>query len=152
METPIKVDLDFNRNEDTNKLEVAKMRRLLKDISLGGGQMRIDKQHKKGKLTARERIDFLIDKNSYFLELGAFAGYEMYEEYGGCPAGGVVGGIGYVSGRQCLIVANDATVKAGAWFPITAKKKSAFSGNCHGEPATNYLLSRFCRCFSSHAR
>jgi 3-methylcrotonyl-CoA carboxylase beta subunit len=126
METPIKVDLDFNRNEDTNKLEVAKMRRLLKDISLGGGQMRIDKQHKKGKLTARERIDFLIDKNSYFLELGAFAGYEMYEEYGGCPAGGVVGGIGYVSGRQCLIVANDATVKAGAWFPITAKKNLRF--------------------------
>ncbi|MCH2022428.1 MAG: acyl-CoA carboxylase subunit beta [Saprospiraceae bacterium] len=126
METPIKVDLDFNRNEDTNKLEVAKMNRLLKEIRLGGGQVRIDKQHKIGKLTARERIDFLIDKDSYFLELGAFAGYDMYKEYGGCPAAGVVGGIGYVSGRQCLIVANDATVKAGAWFPITAKKNLRF--------------------------
>ncbi len=126
METPIKVDLEFNRNEDTNKLEVAKMRRKLKAIYLGGGQIRIDKLHKKGKMTARERIDFLIDPGSNFLEIGAFAGEGMYEEYGGCPAAGVVGGIGYVSGRQCMIIANDATVKAGAWFPITGKKNLRF--------------------------
>lgn len=126
METPTKIDLEFNRNEDTNKLEVAKMRRMFKGISLGGGQMRIDKLHKKGKMTARERIDYLIDDDTKFLELGAFAGHEMYAEYGGCPAGGVVGGIGYVRGRQCMIVANDATVKAGAWFPITGKKNLRF--------------------------
>lgn len=126
METPTKIDLEFNRNEDTNKLEVAKMRRMFKGISLGGGQMRIDKLHKKGKMTARERIDYLIDDETKFLELGAFAGHEMYAEYGGCPAGGVVGGIGYVRGRQCMIVANDATVKAGAWFPITGKKNLRF--------------------------
>ena len=82
----------------------------------------IEKQHDKNKLTPRERIDFLIDQNSHLTEIGAFAGYEMYEEYGGCPAGGTVAGIGYVSGRQCVIVANDQTVKAGAWFPITGKK------------------------------
>lgn len=126
METPTKIDLEFNRNEDTNKLEVAKMRRMFKGISFGGGQMRIDKLHKKGKMTARERIDYLIDEDTKFLELGAFAGHEMYAEYGGCPAGGVVGGIGYVRGRQCMIVANDATVKAGAWFPITGKKNLRF--------------------------
>jgi acetyl-CoA carboxylase carboxyltransferase component len=126
METPTKIDLEFNRNEDTNKLEVAKMRRMFKGIKLGGGQIRIDKLHKKGNMTARERIDYLIDDETKFLELGAFAGHEMYGEYGGCPAGGVVGGIGYVSGRQCMIVANDATVKAGAWFPITGKKNLRF--------------------------
>lgn len=126
METPTKIDLEFNKNEDTNKLEVAKMRRMFKGIALGGGQARIDKLHKKGKMTARERIDYLIDDETKFLELGAFAGQGMYEEYGGCPAGGVVGGIGYVSGRQCMIVANDATVKAGAWFPITGKKNLRF--------------------------
>lgn len=89
---------------------------------LGGGQKRIDDQHKKGKLTARERIDYLTDPNAPFTEIGLFAGADMYAEHGGCPSGGVVVGIGYVSGRQCVIVANDATVKAGAWFPITAKK------------------------------
>ena len=89
---------------------------------LGGGQKRIDSQHKKGKLTARERVDYLTDDSSSFVEIGLFAGEGMYAEHGGCPAGGVVVGMGYVSGRQCVIVANDATVKAGAWFPITAKK------------------------------
>ncbi|GHB55380.1 acyl-CoA carboxylase subunit beta [Persicitalea jodogahamensis] len=89
---------------------------------LGGGIKKIESQHKKGKLTARERIDYLLDDEAYFLEMGAFAGDGMYEEEGGCPAGGVVVGLGYVSGRLCVIVANDATVKAGAWFPITAKK------------------------------
>lgn len=121
-----KLDLAFNKNEDDNKLEVSRMRHLLERIYEGGGKKRIDKLHSKGKLTARERISYLIDKDSEFLELGAFAGFEMYEEHGGCPAGGVVGGIGYVKGRQCVIVANDATVKAGAWFPITGKKNLRF--------------------------
>ncbi len=94
----------------------------LEKIFEGGGQKAILKQKEKNKLTARERIDYLIDKNSNFIEIGSFAGFEMYEEYGGCPAGGTVAGIGYVSGRQCVIVANDQTVKAGAWFPITGKK------------------------------
>src|SRR5690554_2128312 len=91
-------------------------------IKEGGGKKRIEKEHQKGKFTARERIEKLIDENSDFYELGLWAGFEMYEEQGGCPAGGVVTGIGKVSGRDCMIVANDATVKAGAWFPITAKK------------------------------
>lgn len=91
-------------------------------IKKGGGEKRIKKQHKKGKLTARERIDQLIDEGTKLYELGLWAGYEMYEDEGGCPSGGVVTGIGTVSGRDCVIVANDATVKAGAWFPITAKK------------------------------
>ena len=89
---------------------------------LGGGQKKIDDQHRKGKLTARERIDYLVDTEKPFVEIGLFTGEGMYAEHGGCPSGGVVVGIGYVSGRQCVIVANDATVKAGAWFPITAKK------------------------------
>ena len=94
----------------------------LQKIYEGGGKKAIAKQKEKGKLTARERIDYLIDKNTPFVEIGAFAGWEMYEEQGGCPAGGTVAGVGYVSGRQCVIVANDQTVKAGAWFPITGKK------------------------------
>jgi acetyl-CoA carboxylase carboxyltransferase component len=117
-----KIDIDRNKNEDSMKLLIARMNHRLEKIQVGGGEKRIKKQHDQGKLTARERIDYLIDKDSYFFEIGAFAGYEMYEEYGGCPAGGVVMGIGRVSGRQCMIVANDATVKAGAWFPITGKK------------------------------
>src|SRR5688572_26452836 len=94
----------------------------LKKIYEGGGSKAIAKQKEKNKLTARERIQYLIDKDSCFVEIGALAGYEMYEEHGGCPAGGTVAGIGYVQGRQCVIVANDQTVKAGAWFPITGKK------------------------------
>jgi acetyl-CoA carboxylase carboxyltransferase component len=94
----------------------------LKKIYLGGGEKAIAKQKEKNKLTARERINYLIDKDNNFIEIGAFAGYEMYEEQGGCPAGGTVAGVGYVSGKQCVIVANDQTVKAGAWFPITGKK------------------------------
>jgi 3-methylcrotonyl-CoA carboxylase beta subunit len=91
-------------------------------VKLGGGKKKIEAQHQKGKLTARERIDYLTDTGSDFLEIGAFVGDGMYENEGGCPSGGVVVGIGYVSGKQCMIVANDATVKAGAWFPIAAKK------------------------------
>ena len=117
-----KIDIEKSKNEDAMKLLLSRMQHRLDKIVLGGGERKIEKLHKKGKMTARERIDYLIDDNSEFLELGAFAGYEMYQEHGGCPAGGVVMGIGYVSGRQCMIVANDATVKAGAWFPITGKK------------------------------
>ncbi len=117
-----KKELEKRQNEDTYKLLISKVNSRLEKIYQGGGEKRIAKQHDKGKLTARERIEHLIDDDSNFLEIGAFAGYEMYKEYGGCPAGGVVTGIGYVKGRQCMIVANDATVKAGAWFPITGKK------------------------------
>jgi acetyl-CoA carboxylase carboxyltransferase component len=98
------------------------MKQKLAKIEKGGGEKSIAKQKEKGKMTARERIQYLIDKNSTFVEMMAFAGYEMYEEHGGCPAGGTVAGIGYIKGRQCVIVANDQTVKAGAWFPITGKK------------------------------
>lgn len=117
-----KTDLEFNKNEDVFKQLVFQLRSKEKKTRLGGGEKKIDEQHQKGKLTARERISYLIDKKSNFLEFGLFAGDGMYKEVGGCPSGGVVTGIGYVEGRQCVIVANDATVKAGAWFPITAKK------------------------------
>ncbi|MBK0401949.1 acyl-CoA carboxylase subunit beta [Adhaeribacter sp. BT258] len=116
------MDIEFNKNEDALKQLSFQLKTRLKKIHLGGGEKNIAKQHAKGKLTARERIDYLIDDESEFLEIGAFAGEGMYKEYGGCPSGGVVTGIGYVKGRQVMIVANDATVKAGAWFPITAKK------------------------------
>jgi len=117
-----KIDIEKSKNEDSMKLLLSKVNRRLDKIKLGGGEKKIAKQHAKGKMTARERVDYLIDDDSDFLEIGAFAGYGMYKDYGGCPGGGVVTGIGYVSGRQVMIVANDATVKAGAWFPITGKK------------------------------
>ncbi len=116
------MDLEFNKNADFNGLEVSKLDRLKEKIMLGGGKKKIEKQHSKGKLTARERINLLKDKDKDSFEIGTFAGYEMYAEYGGAPAGGVVVEIAYVEGVQCIIVANDATVKAGAWFPITGKK------------------------------
>ncbi|HPE82719.1 MAG TPA: carboxyl transferase domain-containing protein [Aequorivita sp.] len=116
------MDLNFNKNEDHNKLLVSDLRNRLAKIKLGGGQKRIDKQHGQGKLTARERIAYLLDEKKPSIEIGAFAGDGMYEEQGGAPSGGVVVKIGYVKGKQCIVVANDATVKAGAWFPITAKK------------------------------
>jgi 3-methylcrotonyl-CoA carboxylase beta subunit len=116
------MDLDFNKNEDNMKQALVQLRNRYQKIAAGGGAKSIEKQHEKNKLTARERINYLIDTDSTFYEIGAFAGYEMYEEYGGCPAAGTVAGIGYVSGRQCIILANDQTVKAGAWFPITGKK------------------------------
>lgn len=115
-------DIDFNLNEDKMRLAVDELKNKLTKIHLGGGQKKIDNEHKKGKMTARERIDYLLDKNSEFIEIAAFAGDEMYKEQGGCVSGGVVVVIGYISGRQCMIIANDATVKAGAWFPITGKK------------------------------
>ena len=116
------MDLDYNLNEDAMKLLISELNQKLEKIYLGGGKEKLEKQRQKGKLTARERIKYLIDDKSTFLEIGALAGDKMYEEYGGCPSGGVIVGIGYVKNKQCVIVANDASVKAGAWFPITAKK------------------------------
>ncbi len=113
---------DFNKNEDSQKMAWSDVRQKLDIIEEGGGKKSAQKQKERNKLTARERISYLIDEDKPFIEIGAFAGYEMYPEHGGCPAGGTVSGIGYISGRQCVIVANDQTVKAGAWFPITGKK------------------------------
>jgi len=115
-------DLEFNRNEDHNRLQSSFLRQKLHVVYQGGGKKSAEKQREKGKLLARERIDYLLDKNSPRIEIGALAADEMYAEQGGCPSAGVVVVMGYVSGRQCLVVANDATVKAGAWFPLTAKK------------------------------
>jgi acetyl-CoA carboxylase carboxyltransferase component len=116
------MDLEFNKNEDQMRLLISEMNQKFDKVSVGGGKAKIQKQHEQGKLTARERIDFLVDEGCETIEIGAFVGDGMYEEYGGCPSGGVVIVIGYVNSKQCIIVANDATVKAGAWFPITAKK------------------------------
>jgi acetyl-CoA carboxylase carboxyltransferase component len=118
----MKMDIEFNRNEDLMRQALRRRAQLLEKIMEAGGKKSVAKQHEKNKLTARERISYLIDPDKPFIELGAFAGFEMYEEQGGCPAGGTVAGMGYISGRQALIVANDQTVKAGAWFPITGKK------------------------------
>lgn len=115
-------DLEFNINEDRNKQVWDTVQAKLNKIKEGGGAKAAAKQKEKGKMLARERVTYLLDEGSPFIEIGAFAGYEMYEDQGGCPAGGVVCGIGYVSGKQCMVVANDATVKAGAWFPISGKK------------------------------
>ncbi len=114
--------LDFNKNEDAMRRALAQLRQQLGIIAQGGGKKNMEKVRKQGKMTARERIEYLTDKQTPFVEIGALAGFEMYEEQGGCPAGGTVAGIGYVSGRQCVILANDMTVKAGAWFPVTGKK------------------------------
>ncbi len=116
------MDLNFNKNEDQNKLLLSDLRKRFIKVKQGGGKNKIQKQHAKGKMSARERIDYLLDVKSKAIEIGAFAGEDMYEKHGGCPSAGVVVKIGYISGRQCVVVANDATVKAGAWFPITAKK------------------------------
>ena len=116
------MDLNFNKNEDYNKLLVTDLNKRLSQVKLGGGKPKIEKEHAKGKLTARERIEYLFDSKSKSIEVGAFAGNGMYASHGGCPSGGVVVKIGYIKGKQCVVVANDATVKAGAWFPITAKK------------------------------
>jgi 3-methylcrotonyl-CoA carboxylase beta subunit len=116
------MNIEFNKNEDAMKQLIYLVKVKLEKVHLGGGKKNIDKQHEKGKLTARERIKYLLDKDSPTVEIGAFTGDGMYEEHGGCPSGGVVVIIGYIAKRQCIVVANDATVKAGAWFPITAKK------------------------------
>lgn len=116
------MNIEFNKNEDANKLAYSRIKQQLEKIYEGGGKKSIEKQRERNKLTARERIAYLCDEGKPFIEIGAFAGFEMYAEQGGCPAGGTVSGVGYVSGRQCVVVANDQTVKAGAWFPITGKK------------------------------
>ncbi|WP_318640618.1 acyl-CoA carboxylase subunit beta [Flavobacterium ardleyense] len=116
------MDINFNKNEDHNKLLLSDLKRNIARVSLGGGEKRIAKLHSQGKMTARERIDYLLDPKSKSIEIGTFVGEGMYKEHGGCPSGGVVIKIGYVKGRQVIVVANDATVKAGAWFPITGKK------------------------------
>ncbi|MFT3933452.1 MAG: carboxyl transferase domain-containing protein [Chitinophagaceae bacterium] len=116
------MNIESNKNEDAMKLLLSQLQQKFATVALGGGKKAIEKQREKKKLTARERIEYLCDANMPFIETGAFAGYEMYEEFGGCPSGGTVAGIGYISGRQCVVVANDQTVKAGAWFPITGKK------------------------------
>ena len=116
------MDINFNKNEDHNKLLISELKKRLVKVKLGGGQERISKHHEKGKMTARERIDYLLDPKTKSIEIGAFAGDNMYKDHGGCPSAGVIVKIGYVQQKLCVIVANDATVKAGAWFPITAKK------------------------------
>jgi len=116
------MDLNFNKNEDHNKLLLSDLKQRFAKVKLGGGEKRIEKLHAEGKMTARERIDYLLDENSKNIEIGGFVGDGMYAEHGGCPSGGVVIKIGYIRGKQCIVVANDATVKAGAWFPITGKK------------------------------
>lgn len=116
------MDINFNKNEDHNKLLLSNLKQLFAKVKLGGGEKRIQKLHSEGKMTARERIDYLLDNNAKSIEIGAFVGDGMYAEHGGCPSGGVIVKIGFISGKQCVVVANDATVKAGAWFPITGKK------------------------------
>jgi len=116
------MNLTFNTNDDINRRLWSQVQQKLNSIYLGGGKSRIEKQHQQGKKTARERLDLLFDVNAQRFEIGAFAGYDMYEAHGGCPAGGVIVELGYIHGRLCIVVANDATVKAGAWFPITGKK------------------------------
>lgn len=116
------MNLEFNKNEDAMRLTISQMRQRHAQISLGGGKKAIEKAKEKGKLSPRERINYLIDADTEFQEIGAFTAYEMYQEHGGCPAGGTVGGLGFVSGKLCMIIANDNTVKAGAWFPLTGKK------------------------------
>lgn len=116
------MDLEFNKNEDAMTVLVGQMKQRAAKIELGGGKRAIEKARERNKMLPRERINYLIDEGTSFMEIGTFTGYEMYEAEGGCPAGGTVGGLGYVNGRQCVIIANDFTVKAGAWFPITGKK------------------------------
>ncbi|MFH6769431.1 carboxyl transferase domain-containing protein [Gaetbulibacter aquiaggeris] len=116
------MDINFNKNEDHNKLLLSELNKRLAKVHLGGGKSSIEKHHSKGKMTAHERINYLLDSGAKSIELASFAGEGMYQEHGGCPSAGVVVKIGYIKGKQCIVVANDATVKAGAWFPITAKK------------------------------
>lgn len=115
-------DLEFNKNEDNMRLMVGELKHKKEVAYLGGGEQSIVKHKATGKLTARERIALLLDADKPQLEIGTLAGDGMYEEHGGCPSGGVVVMMGYIGKRQCIVVANDATVKAGAWFPITGKK------------------------------
>ncbi|MAT38857.1 MAG: methylcrotonoyl-CoA carboxylase [Ectothiorhodospiraceae bacterium] len=119
---PSRAEQQFSENQDyhANQLRILDAR--IQTTMLGGGEKAIEKHKSRGKMTARERIEALLDENTPFLEIGLFTGHEMYKEYGGAPSAGTVAGIGKIAGRECMVVANDATVKAGAWFPITAKK------------------------------
>lgn len=116
------IDIEKNKNEDAIKLLISRMEQRLQRVHQGGGKAKLEKQRAEGKMTARERMDYLLDSDKPRIEIGAFAAYDMYEEHGGCPAAGVVIEIGYIRGRQCMVVANDASVKAGAWFPMSGKK------------------------------
>ena len=116
------MDKNFSINTEKMNVLIADLHQKLQEVYLGGGLKKIEKLHQQNKLTARERIDLLLDKNSERFEIGALAGWEMYEEHGGCPSGGVVVVLGFIHQKMCIVVANDATVKAGAWFPITGKK------------------------------
>jgi 3-methylcrotonyl-CoA carboxylase beta subunit len=116
------MDINFNKNEDHNKLLLSELKQKFAIVKLGGGTKRIEKLHAEGKMTARERIDYLLDSDKENIEIAAFAGENMYADHGGCPSGGVVVKVGYIKNKLCIVVANDATVKAGAWFPITGKK------------------------------
>ena len=116
------MNLEFNKNEDKMKLLVSNIKYKKNEIILGGGKEKLEKINKKGKLTARQRIEYLVDDKEEVIEIGSFTGNEMYKDFGGCPSGGVVTCLGYIKNKMCVIVANDSSVKAGAWFPITAKK------------------------------
>ena len=123
------MNLAIEKNKDQNKLLIADLNKKVAQMRLGGGKSRLDKIRSEGKMTARERVSYLLDNDSENIEIGALAGYEMYQEDGGCPSGGVVVVMGYISKKLCVVVANDASVKAGAWFPISAKKKPTCSGD-----------------------
>ncbi|MCT4034621.1 acyl-CoA carboxylase subunit beta [Elizabethkingia anophelis] len=116
------MDIEFNKREDQNKLKLSEINQIFNQVKQGGGEKRLQKLRDEGKMTARERVEYLLDNIENAIEIGGLAGYEMYAEHGGCPSGGVVVVMGHISGRQCIVVANDASVKAGAWFPITGKK------------------------------
>ena len=116
------MSIALEKNKDQNKLLVADLNKKTAQMKLGGGKSRLEKIRLQGKMTARERINFLLDENTKSIEIGTLAGYDMYKENGGCPSGGVIVVMGYVSKKLCVIVANDASVKAGAWFPISTKK------------------------------
>ncbi len=117
-----KINIEESKNEDNMKLAISALNRKLEKVYKGGGEKKIAKHEGRGKMTARNRVNFLKDDDSKWMEIGALAADGMYEEHGGCPSAGVVTGLAHVSGRLCVIVANDATVKAGAWFPMTCKK------------------------------
>lgn len=116
------MNISFDKNKDHNKLLWSNIRQKFATISLGGGKKQLQKIRDKGKMTARERVAYLVDSNTEALEIGGFAASGMYEEYDGCPAAGVIVVLGYIHKRLCIIVANDASVKAGAWFPMSGKK------------------------------
>ena len=116
------MSIALEKNKDQNKLLVADLNKKTAQMKLGGGKSRLEKIRLQGKMTARERINFLLDENTKSIEIGTLAGYDMYKENGGCPSGGVIVVMGYISKKLCVVVANDASVKAGAWFPVSTKK------------------------------